>query len=88
MLHDKSFEYVGCLSDHIQIDAKTTRIWKETKGQATSVDRVVLLAKKAPTFDFAGIEEAMFREAAIDLAHVSVQEMAAYARSFAGEPAA
>ncbi len=84
MLHDRTFGYVGCLSDHIQTEIKTTRIWKETKGQATSVDRVVVLANEAPVFDFAGIEEAMFRDAAIDLTHVSANDMASYARSFAG----
>jgi hypothetical protein len=84
MLHDKIFAYVGCLSDHIQADIKTTRIWKETKGQATNVDRVVVLANRSPVFDFAGIEEAMFRAVSVNMAHVSASEMANYARSFAG----
>ena len=84
MLHDNTFGYVGCLSDHIQTDSKTTRIWKDTKGQATNVDRVVVLANTSPLFDFAGIEEAMFRAASVNMEHVSAAEMAAYARTFAG----
>lgn len=48
LFHKKMFGYIGCLSDHIQTDLKVTRIWKETKGQATSIDRVIILADSVP----------------------------------------
>jgi site-specific DNA-methyltransferase (adenine-specific) len=43
------FDYVGCFSDYLQIGLKTTRIWRDTKGQATTVDRVILLSNRQPS---------------------------------------
>ena len=48
--HEGTFSYVGCLSDHLHTAEKTTRIWKETKGKATSVDRIVILSDSPPRF--------------------------------------
>lgn len=45
------FRFIGCLSDHFEIDDKTTRIWGDTKGQATTVDRVVVLSDTRPRFN-------------------------------------
>ncbi len=45
-----AFSYVGCLSDHLEIGMKTTRIWADTKGQATTVDRIIVLANEPPIF--------------------------------------
>lgn len=42
--HDLVFSYLGAVSDYLNVDGKTTRIWKDTKGQATRVDRVVILS--------------------------------------------
>ena len=46
----RSFEYIGCISDYLEVEGKTTRIWKETKGKATAIDRVVILANSQPNF--------------------------------------
>jgi hypothetical protein len=48
--HEGRFSYVGCLSDHLEIGAKTTRIWGDTKGQATTVDRIIILSNTRPEF--------------------------------------
>lgn len=46
--HERMFSYFGVVSDYLNVDGKTTRIWKDTKGQATRVDRVVILANSEP----------------------------------------
>lgn len=51
------FDYVGCLADHLNVGDKTTRIWKNTKGQATSVDRVVFLSNKRPVFNMSDVAD-------------------------------
>lgn len=83
-LHDKTFAYVGCLSDHIQTDVKTTRIWKDTKGQATAVDRVVILADQPPQFltDRLGLE--LFGDESLTVPPLKASDLATYARAFAG----
>jgi len=48
--HDGVFSYIGCFEDYIGQDIKTTRIWKDTKGRATSVDRIIVLSDVRPTF--------------------------------------
>lgn len=48
--HDGLFRYVGCFEDHIGHDIKTTRIWKDTKGRATDIDRLIVLSDEAPNF--------------------------------------
>lgn len=51
-LHQQnSFRFIGCLSDYISAEGKTTRIWKETKGKATVVDRIVVLSQGDPYVD-------------------------------------
>jgi len=46
--HDGRFQYVGCLADRLPVEEKTTRIWKETKGKATAIDRVIIISKGTP----------------------------------------
>jgi DNA modification methylase len=48
MVEKDYFRYIGFLSDHINIDNKTTRIWKETRGRATNVDRIIILSNNVP----------------------------------------
>jgi hypothetical protein len=84
LIHDETFEYVGCLSDHIQTDVKTTRIWKETKGKATAVDRVVVLANKPPAFRTDRLPAQLFGDPTAGLRPLVAGDLAAYARSFAG----
>jgi DNA modification methylase len=84
LLHDGTFAYVGCLSDHIQTDVKTTRIWKDTKGQATAVDRVVILADRPPTFRTERLGLDLFGNASVTIPPLHAADLAAYARAFAG----
>lgn len=49
VMFKSTFNYVGCFSDHLRIGLKTTRIWGDTKGQATTVDRVILLSNRQPS---------------------------------------
>ncbi|MDY0143610.1 MAG: DNA methyltransferase [Bacteroidales bacterium] len=45
---NKLFKNVWIFSDYIQGVDKTTRIWGETKGQATAIDRIVILSDINP----------------------------------------
>ena len=45
---NKIFKNVWIFSDYIQEADKTTRIWGETKGKATSTDRIVILSDINP----------------------------------------
>ena len=45
---NKLFKNVWIFSDYIQGADKTTRIWGETKGQATATDRIVILSDINP----------------------------------------
>jgi hypothetical protein len=85
LLHANTFAYVGCLSDHIQTDVKTTRIWKDTKGQATAVDRVVILANQAPQFHTIRLNHDLFGDESGTVPTLRADDLAAYARVFAGE---
>lgn len=46
--HEREFGYIGVLDDYIGHAIKTTRIWGDTKGKATEVDRVIVLAHEPP----------------------------------------
>ena len=45
---NKLFKNVWIFSDYIQSADKTTRIWGETKGKATAIDRIVILSDINP----------------------------------------
>jgi site-specific DNA-methyltransferase (adenine-specific) len=47
-LHNSTFAYVGCFLDAIRGGTKTTRIWGDTKGKATDIDRILILSAQAP----------------------------------------
>jgi hypothetical protein len=54
---EKLFKYVWCINDAIADTDKTTRIWSETKGNATATDRVVFLSDINPFEKFANPAE-------------------------------
>ncbi len=54
------FSYIGCLSDHLRTEEKTTRIWKETKGKATAVDRIVILSNSVPSLNHAQLAKEFY----------------------------
>jgi len=60
LMSKKAFAYIGCLSDHLNTEEKTTRIWKETKGKATEVDRIVILSDKVPSFNHAQLASELY----------------------------
>ncbi len=45
---NKFFKNIWVYSDYINKDTKTTRIWGETKGNATAVDRIVIMSDINP----------------------------------------
>ena len=47
--HKGTFKYVGCAVDRLNTDEKVSRIWKNTKGKATAIDRVVVLSDETPS---------------------------------------
>ncbi|MEM5811030.1 MAG: DNA methyltransferase [Candidatus Aenigmatarchaeota archaeon] len=58
MIRDqKIFKNVWCINDAIAYTDKTTRIWAETKGNATATDRVVFLSDINPFKKFADNDE-------------------------------
>jgi hypothetical protein len=46
--HERQFGYIGVLDDYIGHAIKTTRIWGDTKGKATEVDRIIVLSDEPP----------------------------------------
>lgn len=88
--HDGHFGFVGCLDDHIGSDIKTTRIWAETKGRATQMDRIIVLAKREPTIRVDQLDDAF---AGVDLIeaskrYLSPRHLGEYARRFSAVGAA
>jgi site-specific DNA-methyltransferase (adenine-specific) len=57
--HDKVFSYIGVFDDHMGHEIKTTRIWKDTKGMATSTDRIIVLSNEEPNLNVESMAEAM-----------------------------
>jgi DNA modification methylase len=58
MIRDqKLFKNVWCINDAISDTDKTTRIWADTKGNATATDRVVFLSDINPFEKFADNDE-------------------------------
>ena len=45
---NRLFKNIWVYSDHINKESKTTRIWGETKGTATAVDRIVIMSDSNP----------------------------------------
>lgn len=82
--HGNQFAYVGCLSDHLEIGTKTTRIWGDTKGQATSVDRIIILANKRPSFQTDRLGQALSVSDSIDHSKIDANRLEQMARVFAG----
>lgn len=88
--HKEMFSYIGCLSDRLPIEDKTTRIWKETKGRATAIDRILVLSDKPPNFrpiclkdgDFE--QEKRLKGTARGESNLSAPELLEHAHSFAG----
>ena len=86
VIHASTFDFVGCAVDHLDADEKVSRIWKETKGRATAVDRVVVLGKESPItrqFDAGsfGMDPASVRQ-------LEAAGLQSYAASYAGLPRA
>lgn len=84
--HDQTFGFVGCLDDHIGGDIKTTRIWADTKGKATQMDRIIVLAREEPQIRVdqlaSAFEGSDLRESS--MRYLSPGHLATYARRFAG----
>lgn len=82
--HQQLFKFIGCFSDHLQTQIKTTRIWKDTKGMATSVDRGIVLSNRPVALDWTKLG-AHFPEAAYaECDPLSSDDLTGYARNFAG----
>jgi len=83
LIHKESFNYIGCLSDRIQSEIKTTRIWKDTKGQATNVDRIVVLSDETPTFRYHRLAKALFDDSTVKIEAITARQLRREAREFA-----
>lgn len=82
VLHNSTFNFVGCFSDVIKDGAKTTRIWKETKGQATDTDRIVILSDREPEFQYRTLIDVFPEITEDDLPVIEPKELAQYAEEF------
>jgi site-specific DNA-methyltransferase (adenine-specific) len=54
---NRFFKNVWCINDTLTDIDKTTRIWGETKGIATTTDRIVILSNINPFIKFKGRSE-------------------------------
>ena len=81
--HNKLFSYVGCFSDQLERDVKTTRIWGDTKGQATDTDRIVILSDRTPYFRHERLDEELYYgKAVIKSPPVDPDLLSSYALEF------
>lgn len=85
--YKKSFSYIGIFDDYIGQDIKTTRIWKETKGKATAMDRIVVLSNQVPKFNVRALTEALSikHNDLPNLKYINVDMFATRAREIAGD---
>ena len=85
LMREGTFAYVGCLSDHLRTEEKTTRIWKETKGKATEVDRIVVLSDSAPSFNHKRLGNELYGvgDAEGIYSHFDSDQLQAHAKEFA-----
>jgi hypothetical protein len=76
---------VGCFTDAIDNGTKTTRIWKETKGRATDIDRIVILSDKRPEFYYERLAEALYGHSATgtQMPSINATDLERYALFFA-----
>lgn len=91
LMHQRTFRYIGCLDDRLQETEKTTKIWKDTKGQATAVDRIVILSDTVPNFrnerlqaGLFDLQPGMFASLETYVSDLDVDELEKHAYSFAG----
>ena len=82
--HRQEFPYVGMINDYSGVGEKTTRVWKRTKGQATSVDRIVILSESVPAFRMDRIQQSLFEIPIHDAFPIDATQLAEQASSFAG----
>ncbi len=84
--HDGHFGFVGCLDDHIGDEIKTTRIWRDTKGKATQMDRIIVLSRREPEIRVDQLDAAFPGVSLIQESkrYLAPKYLAEYARSFAG----
>jgi hypothetical protein len=82
VLHNKTFAFVGCFSDVIRDGAKTTRIWGDTKGEATNIDRIVILSNREPKFRYQTLIDAFPKITEDELPVVKPGELARFALEF------
>lgn len=82
--HDSGFRYVGCFEDYIGQDNKTTRIWKDTRGRATEVDRIIVLSDDVPNFRTSELRDALGLPglSPATLKHISADALARNAEVF------
>ena len=80
--HDELFSYIGCISDHLNVEGKTTRVWKDTKGKATAIDRVLILSNNVPKLEAQGITGPLFESG--EGARFEPELYRTHAREFAG----
>jgi methylase of polypeptide subunit release factors len=84
--HDGQFGFVGCLDDKIADEVKTTRIWGETKGKATQIDRFVVLSRTEPVIRVDQLDSA-FPGIILSQEHkrfLAAPYLAEYAKRFSG----
>jgi len=81
--HRGGFGWIGCLEDGAGSSEKTTRIWKDTKGRATDVDRVILLSRSKPKISASELASSLgVEEESIDTSLLDADFLAKKAREF------
>ena len=83
LTHKKAFNYIGCLNDRIQNGVKTTRIWKETKGKATNIDRIVVLSDETPNLRYQRLAKDLFGDSSVKIEPITADQLRKEAKQFA-----
>lgn len=84
IMFNNTFSYVGCFSDHLQTELKTTRIWGDTKGRATTVDRLILLSRRQPALQTERLGAELFGRPELKLSKLDAKILEEAAIEFAG----
>lgn len=79
----EQFEFIGCLSDYYETGDKTTRIWRETKGDASKVERVILLSNSIPELRTDSLREVLPEVEDRSVTGLSTDALAAHAEYLA-----
>lgn len=82
VVYNNKYSYVGYMADEIRKEKKTTKIWNETRGCATDVDRLIFLSHSKPNFHDERINSALEIDNSIKLPTINAEQLELNAQLF------